>query len=232
MSTTNDCTETLHALMKRLRAKHEGAADSTPPCDGADPITHQLVYSFLLWRTTPKQAQAAMARVRNTFVDYNELRICLPHEVALTLGPRHPLADERAARLRVALNQVYTAEQTVNLARLRDCSKRDARTMLESIAGVPWFVAGRVMLLELGVHAFPVDERVLEFLTGEGACEETTCEAAGSWLERRFRAGEAAEAYLVLEAALASQRASRRGKSSSKKSTNRTTKKSTAKKQG
>jgi len=232
MSTTNDCTESLHALMKKLRVKHEGATDTCPSADGADPTTHQLVYSFLLWRTTPKQAQAAMTRVRNAFVDYNELRICLPHEVAEAIGTRHPLADERAARLRVALNEVYAGEQTVSLARLRECPKRDARAMLEAIPGVPWFVAARVLLLELGVHAFPVDERVLDFLTAEGACEGTTCEAAGSWLERRFRAGEAAEAYLVLEAALASKRTSRRGKPGPKKTTKRSAKKSTAKKQG
>jgi hypothetical protein len=133
-------------------------------------------------------------------VDYNEMRVALVDELAGVLGERYPRAMERSARLRSSLNDLYKREHAVTLERVAGMPKRDARTFLESLEGMPPFVAARMILLSMGGHAFPLDERTHKALQEEGAvpADLMLADAAG-WLERQFRAGEATEPYLLIE---------------------------------
>lgn len=198
-----DPAKKLASLLKRLRAEHDAAPrdEASEGCpETADRLLWQFVYSFLAWESTTSRAGAASKRLHGAVVDYNEMRVALPDELAGMIGDRYPKGAERAARLRSALNDLYKREHAVSLARIATMAKRDARTFLESLEGTPHFVAARMLLLALGGHAFPVDDRMLRALVDEGAVppELEQAEAAG-WLERQFRAGEAAEAYLLLE---------------------------------
>lgn len=219
MSTKTDSTKALHAVAKRLLNDHPETGDTCPaPDEGACPIVHQLIYSFLLWNATPEKAFSAMSSLTESFIDHNELRIGLAHEISDAMGARYPLAEERAARLRAALNAVYYDEQAMCLDRLNAIPKREARTYLEGLPGVPRFVSSRVLLLGLGAHVFPVDDRVHNLLIGEEACEEAEIDAASAWLERQFRAGEIEPLYLAMEASLDTQRGSKARKRTKKTS--------------
>ncbi len=129
------------------------------------------------------------------------MRVALVDELAGMIGERYPRAVERAARLRSALNDLYKREHGVCLTRVAEMPKRDARVYLESLEGTPSFVSARMLLLSLNGHAFPLDDRMHKALSEEGAVPQDLGLAdASGWLERQFRAGEAAEAYLLLEA--------------------------------
>jgi endonuclease III len=170
------------------------------PMERVDPV-RELVYSMLLWDAGAAKASAACRRLVEGVVDVNELRTCLEDELVRLLGPRYPRATERAARLRAALHHIYRAHNTVSLAVLQAQNKRDARAYLDSIPGVPAYAGARVALLSLGGHAFPVDRRVHRVLADADALEsDTSSEGAGAWVERQIRAGEALDAYLLLEA--------------------------------
>jgi hypothetical protein len=197
-----DPAKKLNALLKRLRSTY-GEAITDPwmeGCpEGADPLLWHLIFCFLAWESTTAKAVAANKRLHTSVVDYNELRVCLPDELVGMIGDRYPRARERVTRLRSALNDLYRREHAVSLAKLVDMPKRDARQVLDSLEGTPDFVSARMMLLSLGGHSFPLDERIHQALVSEDAAPEDIQEAAG-WLERQFRVGEAAPAYILIEA--------------------------------
>lgn len=206
----SDPAKRFAALLKRLRTDFEPPSEATtpagaapaaaPPAEGNEPVIDQAVYSFLLWETTSVQAATAMKRLREAFVDLNELRVCFPEEISAVLGERFPKSRERATRLRAALNDIYRREHALSLARLAEIPKREARTYLESLEGVPSFVAARVALVSLGCHAVPVDERLLALLSAERAVEpDLSVEEASSWVERQVRANEAAQTHQLFQ---------------------------------
>ena len=65
-----------------------------------------LVMSFLMWQATSVKAAAAFDRLSDATVDFNDLRVTLPHEIVDLIGPRYPMALERAERLRTVLRDV------------------------------------------------------------------------------------------------------------------------------
>lgn len=166
-----------------------------------DPILREFVRSFLMWESTMSRAEAALKRIDQSVVDVNELRVCMPDEVAQIIGANYPKAEERATRLRAGLNDIFRREHCVRLFHLAERSKKDARQYLESLTAIPQFVSARVALLSLGAHAFPLDERMLACMRQAKALQmEHDLAAATSLLERAVRAGEALEAYSALQA--------------------------------
>ena len=169
--------------------------------DHGDAVVHELVYSMLIWEATPSQALNALKRLFDGVVDYNELRICMADEIAALLGPRYPMVEERAERLKAALHHIYNLEHEVTLARLTALSKRDARAYLEGLEGVPAFVVSRVLLVALGGHAAPVDQRLRDQLVAAKAADDSLdASTIASQLERNVRASESAEVFAKLEA--------------------------------
>jgi hypothetical protein len=178
---------------------------SAAPAPGASPdpetLVRELVHSFLVWEAGATRAATAMRRLEQAVVDFNELRVFLPGELVAVIGDRYPRASERAERLRSALNDLYRREHGVNLSCLLVLPKRDARAFLASLEGLPPFVAARVVLLILGAHAMPVDDRLCALLAAEDAIDPgATADEAAGWLERQLRAGEAVHVYTLLEA--------------------------------
>jgi hypothetical protein len=202
--TAPDPAKKLASLVKKLRAEYAGACtdagcEGCPP--GADPLAWQLVFAFLAWEAGTQKACVANKRLHAAVVDYNEMRVCLADELMHLIGDRYPRAQERVQRLRASLNDLYRREHSVTLQRLVELPKRDARAYLDSLEAMPPYVSARMTLLAFGGHAFPVDERIYLTLLEEAAApEDLTVEDASAWLERQFRAGEALEPYLLLEA--------------------------------
>src|SRR5438552_5300201 len=119
-----------------------------------------MVFSFLLWESTTDKAMAGYARLFEHLVDFNDLRVSLPHETAEILGPRYPRVLDRCQRLRAALRTIYIREHAVHLNILKDTGKRDARKYIESLEGIVPFVASRVLVLSFETHAIPVDDQL------------------------------------------------------------------------
>jgi hypothetical protein len=196
-----DPARKIAALLKRIR----GDAELIDPWqvgrpESADPLLWHLVFSFMAWEAGTLAAVEATCQLHLAVVDYNELRVCLPHEIAAILGGLYPRSRERAVRLRAALNDIYRREHHVSLAHLPTIGRRESRQYLESLEGVPPFVAARLSLLSLDSHAFPLDERLHAALLKERAIPDHLDVNGGTgWLERHFRAGEALEAYMTLE---------------------------------
>lgn len=187
-----------------------GAVAGAPPSSGGCPIERcfhgdlvlrELVRSFLCWESTLARADKAMERIAASVVDVNEFRVCLADEIAHILGTGHPRLEDRIARLRAVLGDVYKREHQVRLNHLSGKPKREARTYVESLKDIPAFVASRTALVALDVHTVPVDEQLRSRLVGAGVIDEATDAAAASaQLERAIKAGEAHEAHRLLQA--------------------------------
>ncbi len=169
--------------------------------DHAEPILCEFVRAFMVWENTTAKAAAVIKRLDQSLVDFNDLRICMTDELLRLMGRGVPRLEERAQRLRAALNGVYSREHAVTLEHLATLSKREAREYLESLDGVPRFVSARVMLVCFSAHAAPVDTRIHRRLVEAQAAEaDATPDEIAGQLERRVRAGEMPETYALLQA--------------------------------
>ncbi|MGI9012979.1 MAG: hypothetical protein ACR2GY_01875 [Phycisphaerales bacterium] len=196
MTTDIDYTHKFRQFLERLPEADASVVDEVDP----DPIA-VLIESFLLCESTLKIAAERYAKVRAAFVDYNELRVALPHEVLAACGANDKQLLECCKGLREALNDIFQREHATSLDRLRPLGKRDARKYLDELRSMPPFVAARVALIAFKAHAVPVDKRLRSLLIEEGAADPAIDIAElGAWLARQVKATDSAVVHASLQA--------------------------------
>ncbi|MDX2146227.1 MAG: hypothetical protein SFZ23_01795 [Planctomycetota bacterium] len=201
--TTGDGTKRLGTLLKGLSTQFPEA--SPGPCPAAawpcDPLIRELVFGILLAEATTSQAVAATMQLDTHFVDYNDMRVALPGDVARVLSDTVPLGAEKAARIRACLNDVQRREHCLSLTPLSDSGRRDARAYVASLEGVPAFAASRLLALHFGVHAVPVDERLRTLLVREQAIpSDMAASEVAALLEKMVKPGLAVATLALLQA--------------------------------
>ena len=165
-----------------------------------DPIG-QLILGLLEWESTHANAKSVFDRLLERMVDYNDLRVSHPHEIKAILGHRYPKADDRIDRIRRTLQEIYVRQHAVHLDGLARKSKKEIRSYLDSLPGMPPYVAAQMTVLCFGGHAVPVDEVLVNLLRQEKAIDsEATIEQVESFLERHIRASEAVKTHASLRA--------------------------------
>lgn len=168
--------------------------------DADDPVG-VLVMSFLLADSTTEKAIAAYTKLQDVTVDYNDLRVSMPREVAAYLGARYPQGLERCQRLRAVLKSIYLREHDVTLDGLKAAGKRDVKKYIETLDGITPFVSARVLLMAFDSHAIPVDESLRERLVVEGVADDTSDAAeVSTWLSRQVKASDGVTTHLALQA--------------------------------
>ena len=182
------------AVLKKATSKWSGEE-----ADELEPIA-ELVFSFLMWNATERQADTAFGKIMAQVVDLNELRVSLTNEVIEMVGVRYPDAQNRVIRMLQSMMEIFEREHDYKMDSLGAKSKREQREYLDTLPGMTPFVAARVALLSFGAHAMPVDDRLLTLLVKAGVFEPGTTPAdAEGWLARQVKAGDAMEAYLALQ---------------------------------
>ena len=182
------------ALLKQIRQEHQAEAPDLDPID-------QLVVGFLEWNATAEMAAKAHEQLMAELVDNNDLRVSLPQELVALIGPKYPQAAERMSRLRDVLNEIYTREHAVSLGSLVGRPKKQVRAYIADLTGITPYVAAQVMLLGFAVHAMPMDDRIARLLCAEGVVDPNAgVREIAQFVERRVKAGDAAEVHRVLRA--------------------------------
>lgn len=180
-----------------LWKKHAAKARVTEP-NAAD-LVALLVHSSLLYDATRKQADEATQRIRSSSVDWNEFRVNHVDDMVGIVGVRYPDAFARMKRLRMSLNDVYLRHHRVSLDILVGKPKRDVRTYLENLEGMPAYVVARFMLLAMGVPLIPVDQTLVDLLVDKGVLAEPADPVlVGEALAKVIRADKAAEVHAAL----------------------------------
>ena len=101
MKNTQTSEKKLTSLLRKLK--------KMPPAEPEEftDAVEVLVKSFLIWDSTTIKASAAYKRLMDQIVDFNDLRVSMPHELVDWIGPRYPMAMERCQRIRAALRHTY-----------------------------------------------------------------------------------------------------------------------------
>ena len=167
----------LSRLKKEFKASNSGSSSSAP-VETTDPID-QLVVGFLMWNSTPEQAASRFAHLQSHFVDFNDLRVALPEEIARALAsdsgssePDHDAYD-RSARIRACLSEIFTRESELSLGSLRESPEGEVREYLSTLPGMVPYVIGRIMLFAFRHPLLPVDEQLVRALVTEEVLDLT-----------------------------------------------------------
>lgn len=126
------------------------------------------VQGTLLWEASSSQARLAHQHLLETFADYNDLRVSPTAQIIACIGERSPLVTERALRLKAWLGDLFRRSHGLDLERLRDISRKEARAFLISLDGMPLSAAAYVTGGPLGGHYVAVDKRLLSLIIEEG----------------------------------------------------------------
>ena len=181
-----------------LRKLSPGKPKKEP--DAQDPIG-VIVYSFFLWESTTSKASTSWSKLAESLVDFNELRVSMPAELADISGDSSELAHERASRMRAALRDIYNREHDVNLEAVSAMKKAEIRTYIESLDGMVPFVSARVLERCFNVHSIPVDGQLKQLLVeSEAVDEQADVDEISAWLTRTVKSDDGDAAHRSFQA--------------------------------
>ena len=167
-----------------------------------DPVA-VLIHSWLLWEASTEQAEVAMRKLLDAFVDYNEIRVSLPHEKASVIGKRYPRLEERLHGIRRTLHSLYLARHALSFDHLEGKGKRDIKADIESLDGMHPFVAARILRLSFEVHALPADDQLSALLHEHGVIDEPVDpDELSSWLGSTIKSDDAIDVIVALQTAI------------------------------
>lgn len=185
--------DSLKSLCKKLVKEHKPAAR-----ESMDPL-RALVRAAMSFDVPDAKADEAMKVIDREFVDLNELRVATDLELQEMLGTRYPQIELRVEMIAAYTAHIFETQHTLNLDKLRELSKKDARQLLRDIPDVHPFVEAYVAMFAFDGHAFPVDETMLGYLKEEGMVEpETTLLEAQKFIENTLKAEDCYEFFRAL----------------------------------
>lgn len=121
-------------------------------------VLEAVVYGVCHEGMTREAASQALARFKDQYFDWNEVRVSSLVEIQQTLSG-FPNAEERARRIRKFLRQIFQKTYGFNLEALVKKPLKEALKVLhEYEAFSSDFVTATVIQQALGGHAMPVDE--------------------------------------------------------------------------
>jgi hypothetical protein len=164
---------------------------------GGDAIT-QLILGILSRDTPDSKAREALNRLRSAVVDYNELRVIPPIELAEMLGA-YPDVRLKCEDISRSLNKIFALNHLVSLDYLMDLPKKEVRAALDQIDGLEAYTRARVRLLGLHQHAIPLDEAMWAYARKAGIVDRRcSLEQAQAFLERQIAEEDAQEFVALL----------------------------------
>jgi endonuclease III len=192
--------ETLKALTRRLAKEHKPA-----PKKSMDPL-QALVRGAMSFDVSEAKVDEVMTHIEKEFVDLNELRVATDLEIQELLGARYPQIEKRVAMITQALNNIFEREHTMNLNRMKEISRRDARQFLRELPDINPFVEAYVTLYAFDGAAVPIDDMMLGCLREEGVVDQgTTLDEAQKFVEHHLKAEECYDFYATLRMSCTSE---------------------------
>jgi endonuclease III len=128
-----------------------------------------LVFQILELGVQEKAARDAMKRLREEYVDWNDMRVATVREIEDILGVKYYLVREKAEDVKHLLADLYTAFRRMEIADLLNAEGIETLRALPETTNIRKDMVERALLLVLEVKIFPCDEdqfRLLKFLGG------------------------------------------------------------------
>jgi endonuclease III len=158
-----------------------------------------LVYAVVNENLTESQTQEAIKKIKEYFIDYNDLRVASIEEITEVLGKDLPESRSIAAALVSLLKASFEKYNMLSLQGLKKLGKRPAKQVLEKFVGITPFVVDYIMLTALQGHAIPLNSKMIEYLkANELVSPESSYEEIEGFLTRQISAKNAYEFYSLL----------------------------------
>jgi endonuclease III len=158
-----------------------------------------LVFAILCEHTTSQQAQTAFKRIKEYFIDLNDIRVSRAEEIAETAGPDTEVKVEDALRAISALKAIFDKYNMVTLNDVKKQGKKQIRDIISRFPGVSDFVADYCMLTAFDAHAIPLTDRMVEYLKAKKIiAPDLPSEQASQMLARHISSKDAYNFYALL----------------------------------
>lgn len=164
--TTPNRAAILTKLHKVLRKHYKPYA---PPSDRG--VLEHLLYASCLENARPDAADEALAKLKELYFDWNEIRVTTVSELAEVLSGL-PDATAAGQRIKKALQSVFETGYQFDLEALRKQNLGKAEKDLERIAGTTRFVRSYVAQNALAGHSIPVNLGAMEVLYAVGVISD------------------------------------------------------------
>ncbi len=150
-------------------------------------VIEALVQQILELGVPERAARDATKRLRDEFIDWNDMRVATIREIEDVLGVRYPKVREKAEDLRHLLADLYTAFRRMDIREALMGDGIETLRALPETSNIRRDFVDRSLLLALGLKVFPCDEeqlRLLKFLGG--APKAWTLQQAQKRIEETF----------------------------------------------
>lgn len=135
----------------------------SPPAPEPRVVLEELLYALCREGATTEQADAAFARLKDDFFDWNEVRVSTVAEITLALRGL-PDAGAKAKRLVDFLQELFELDYNFSLEGMEKKGLKQAGKQLGRYQGVTDFAVAWVLQRCLGGHAVPLDDASLRVL--------------------------------------------------------------------
>ena len=194
MRGATECARRLRRLVRSLQSK-VGRVNQPPV---SDPVT-QLILGVFSRDMPESKARDVLDRLRKLVVDYNELRVMSPREMAEHIG-EYPEVWTKCEDISRALNKCFATQHSITLDHLKGRPKKDIREFLDGLDGLDPYSRARIRLLGLQNHAMPLDEAMWAYARKTRIVDaKCSLQTAQTFLERQIAEKDALEVYALLK---------------------------------
>lgn len=205
--------------IKRLQGKIKKEAQKDPPVEVSGAV-ETLLLGILSRATTQKKAAEALARLKESTVDMNDLRVTPIADLVQIIGVSFPKVRTVAEEISTVLAGVFNQVHEVDLGFLKSLGKKAAASFLESLDGLSEHANAFFTLRHLNSSAVALDQSAYEYLIKTDHLPEgTSIEDAHKFLRTHVKESDAGalSAALKLYARSAAGKKEMRGSSSDAK---------------
>ena len=141
-------------MQQRLR-KEQGSFEPKP----ALPIIDELILTVLSQHTSDINRDRAFGGLKARFSSWEEVAAAPREAIADSIRPGG-IADVKAGRIKVILEEIARREGTLSLDRLHELDDQEVAEYLCELPGVGPKTAACVLVFSMGRPAFPIDTHV------------------------------------------------------------------------
>jgi len=184
-----------------------------------------VIYGIVSERMRDDVAQAAMVGIRDTFIDWNDLRVSRVEEIVEIFGEDTPATRSTGAALTMVLRAVFDAYHALTLQPLKKMGKRPAKQALEELQGMSRFAVNYCMLTSLQAHAIPLTASMVDYLRQQEVVDpQADEEDIEGFLSRQVAAKNGYEFYALLRRASESARVAKKKKKKTRRKSSKVAK--------
>lgn len=164
----------------RIQLLHKTVTKHYTPAPAPDDrsVLEDLVYACCLEDAQYDAADEAFHRLRESFFDWNEIRVTTISELSDAL---HNLPDPAAAAVRIKKNlqSLFETRFSFDIDDLVKTNQGKAVQELEKLGGMSKFVLGYTTQVALGGHSIPVSKTIMDVLLATEIVSEAE---AAKWI--------------------------------------------------